>query len=263
MNWLNHLERKLGKYAIKRLMIYILSLNFLVFLLMLTNQFEILNLLRLDPGLVLQGQVWRLISFIFIPPSFSPIFILFVLYFYYLIGVSLEEEWGSFKFNLYYFTGMLATIVAAFIAGGASGIFLNLSLFLAFAFLFPNFEIRLFFILPVKIKYLAWVYWVIIIYTIVFGTLTDQVATLASIVNYFLFFGGDILRRIQLKRQVNYNRRRFFNEINRSNPIHKCEVCGITEKKDPRMDFSYCKECDGDYEYCTKHILQHNHVKRN
>ncbi len=261
MNWLERLERKWGKFAIKRLMYYIIGLNFIVFLLMLGTRTDVINFLKLEPSLVMQGQLWRIISFIFIPPDTSPLFILFVLYFYYLVGTSLEEEWGSFKFNVYYLAGMLATIIAAFTVGGSTGVFLNLSLFLAFAFLFPNYEIRIFFILPVKIKYLAGLYWIMIAFTVGFGSLSDKIVSLASVLNFFLFFGVDIVKRLKLRRQVHYNRQRFFSEIAKSRPIHQCEVCGTTEKKEPRMDFVYCKECDDEYEYCTRHIAAHKHKK--
>lgn len=260
MNWLTRLERKYGRFAIPKLMYYILSLNFVIFLLMmLGNGFHVVNYLTLVPSLVMQGEVWRLITFTFIPPSTSPIFILFVLYFYYLIGNSLEAEWGSFKFNVYYFSGMLATILAAFIAGGSTGVFLNLSLFLAFAFLFPNFEILIFFILPVKVKYLAILYWIIIAWTVATAPLPDKIASLASVVNFFLFFGVELIQRTRLRRQVHFNRRKFFSEIANTPPIHHCAVCGTTEKKEPRMDFAYCKDCDDEYEYCTRHITAHQH----
>lgn len=178
-----------------------------------------------------------------------------------MIGNTLEEEWGSFRFNVYYFSGMLAAIAGAFAVGASTGVFLNLSLFLAFAFLYPNFEIRLFFILPVKIKYLAGLYWVILAYTIGFGGLSAKVMAFASVVNFFLFFGIDLVKRLKLRNQVQSNRRRFYAEIAKSRPVHQCAVCGTTEKKEPRMDFAYCKECDEEYEYCTRHIANHEHKR--
>jgi hypothetical protein len=260
MGWLDRLEKKFGRFAIKRLMYYIISLNFVVFVLMLVNNnASIINILELNPSLALQGQWWRLISFIFIPPSTSPLFILFILYFYYLVGVSLEEAWGSFRFNIYYVVGMLASIAAAFIVGGSTGIYLNLSLFLAFAYLFPNYEILILFILPVKVKYLAWLYWVLLGVTVILGSLPNKIIALASVVNYLLFFGVDIFRNMNLKKQVHFNRRYFYSEIAKARPIHQCEVCGKTEKDDPRMDFAYCKECGGEYEYCSRHIANHIH----
>ncbi|NLY76111.1 MAG: rhomboid family intramembrane serine protease [Firmicutes bacterium] len=264
MNWLSKIERKFGHLAVKRLMHYIIIFNVLVLLLFYFYP-PILHALILVPRLVLKGELWRLVTYIFIPPTFSPLWVIFTLYFYYLVGTGLENEWGAFKFNIYYLTGMIGTTTGAFITGGgATALYLNLSLFFAFARIYPNFEILIFFILPVKIKYLAWLNWFFFGYNILFSTsLSAKIAALIAIGNYFLFFGKDTIEALKLKRQVYYNRKKFFDEIANTPPIHKCAVCGITEKDDPRMDFSYCKECGDDYEYCAKHINDHHHQKQN
>ena len=264
MNWINKIEKKFNHLAIKRLMYYIILGNGIVFFLnFLDPSRRIYYSLILIPELVLKGELWRLVSYIFIPPTFNPLWVVFTLYFYYLVGTSLEKEWGSFKFNLYYLTGMIGTTIAAFITGGGTtALYLNLSLFFAFARIYPNFEILIFFILPVKIKYLAWLNWLFFGYTVLFSPfLSTKIAALIAIGNYFIFFGRDTLQSLKLKRQVHYNRKKFFDEIANTPPIHKCAVCGITEKDDRRMDFSYCKECGDDYEYCTKHIDDHQHQK--
>src|SRR5690606_20929694 len=127
MKWIDRLERKFGRYAIKNLMTYIVILNAVVYMLMMIPGTNLLNKFVLEPSLVLKGEIWRLITYIFIPPSTSPIFIIFVLYFYYMIGSNLENEWGSFRFNLYYFLGMLGTTIATFITGGgATPLYINL-----------------------------------------------------------------------------------------------------------------------------------------
>ena len=145
MKFLDRLERKFGKYAISGLMTYIVIGNAAVFILnYLMPSLNIISKLALIPALVYKGQIWRLITFIFIPPNFSIIFIFFSLYFYYILGSGLEELWGSFKLNVYYLVGMVGTIIAALITGYSDATHLNLSLFLAFAYLFPNFEILLF-----------------------------------------------------------------------------------------------------------------------
>ena len=169
MNWLNKLERKFGKYSIKNLMLYIASLNFLVYLLIMVDQSNnIVYKLMLKPELILKGEVWRLITFIFIPPNTSAFFIIFALYFYYIAGRGLEHEWGSFKLNVYYLFGILGTIIASFITkGSATATYLNLSLFLAFARLYPDYEVLLFFVIPIKIKYFAYFNWFIIIGAII------------------------------------------------------------------------------------------------
>lgn len=262
MNWINKIERKFGHLAIKRLMYYIIIFNALVLLLYQIYP-PIYYFLALIPELVLKGEFWRLITYVFIPPTFNLFWAIFTLYFYYLVGTSLENEWGSSKFNLYYLTGMFGTTIGAFITGGdTTALYLNLSLFLAFARIYPDFQMLLFFIIPVKIKYLAWLNWIFLGFTVLTSPLTTKIAALIAVGNYFIFFGKETIQSLKLKRQVHYNRKKFFDEIANTPPIHKCAVCGITEKDDRRMDFSYCKECGDDYEYCTKHIDDHQHQKQ-
>lgn len=264
MKWLDRLNRRFGKYSIKNLMIYIVAANMLVFLLSLADRTGIIqSSLQLNPGLVLRGEVWRLVTFIFIPPQTSILLILFALYFYYMVGTSLEREWGSFKFNVYYLIGMLGTAVAAFIVWGPStGMYLNLSLFLAFARLFPNHQILLFFFIPIKVKYLAWLNWALIAYTLLTSPLPDKVAAVASVINFLIFFGRDIVVQLKRGRSSYANRQRFNAKLPRDFTMHRCHVCGITEKDDPRMDFRYCMLCEGDYEYCEKHLNNHVHIKQ-
>ena len=261
MNWISKIERKFGHLAIKRLMYYIIIFNAIV--LLLYHIFPpIYSFLTLEPARVLKGEFWRLITYVFIPPTFNLFWAVFTLYFYYLVGTSLENEWGSSKFNLYYLTGMLGTTIGAFISGGeATALYLNLSLFFAFARIYPDFQMLLFFIIPVKIKYLAWLNWIFFGFTVLTSPLTAKIAALVAIGNYFIFFGKETIQSLKLKRQVHYNRKKFFDEIANTPPIHKCAVCGLTEKDDRRMDFSYCKECGDDYEYCTKHIDDHQHQR--
>ena len=260
MNWVNRLERRFGRYAISNLIYYVIGVNFIIFLMMMFDKTGIVySTLNLDPELILRGEIWRLVTFIFIPPNTSPLWILFTLYVYYLVGSSLEREWGSFKFNIYYLIGMVATIATAFITGSSTGFYLNLSLYLAFAFLFPNFEFLIFFVLPVKVKYLAALYWIYLAFIVITGSPSDKIAVLASVVNFFVFFGTEFKGTLKLRRQVHHNRKRFFDEIASTPPIHTCAVCGITEKIDPKIDFFYCKTCGGFDEYCAKHINDHQH----
>ncbi len=262
MNWLDKMQRKFGRWAIPNLMNYIVILNAIVYLLTyLGRTSRIINSLTLEPALVMQGEIWRLVSYIFIPPMTSPIWIIFTLYFYYLVGNGLEQAWGSFKFNFYYLVGMIATTLVAFLTGGgATAIYLNLSLFLAFAYVFPNFEVLLFFIIPVKVKYLAWLNWIFIAYAVFTQPFHGKLIALASIVNYLLFFGKDLLQYSKRRREVYNNRRRFQDASNYEEPVHVCEFCGMTEKTDPNMVFQHCSECSPQYEYCTKHINNHKHI---
>jgi membrane associated rhomboid family serine protease len=244
-------------------MVYIVGITGFVYALSyFDNSGFFIRKLMLIPGLVLRGEVWRLVTYIFIPPNTSLMWILFVLYFYYMVGSALEHEWGSFKFNIFYLTGMLGTTIAAFITGnGATALYLNLSLFLAFARIYPDYELLLFFMIPVKVKYLAMLDWVFIIFTVLVGDMSTKLIAVVSIINYFLFFGRDILTKTKSNRQVYNNRRRFQSELPRNFTIHKCTICGKTEKDDPNMDFRYCPECEGDYEYCMDHVRNHEHIK--
>ncbi|HPU00644.1 MAG: rhomboid family intramembrane serine protease [Firmicutes bacterium] len=216
MKWMNKLERKYGRYALNNLIFYVIALNATVFILSyLSPQLE--ELLILYPQRVLQGELWRLLTYIFIPPTYSPLWIIFVLYFYYLVGSGLEQAWGAFRLNLYYLLGMIGTTLAAFITGaGYTGAYINQSLFFAFAHLYPDFEVLIFFILPVKVKYLAWLNWAILGFTAIFLPLPYKLAAVAAVANYFIFFGPDIYRRIKLRRQVQANRRRFFSEVRKA-----------------------------------------------
>lgn len=261
MNLLDKLERNFGRYAIRELMVYIIGINLLIYFLSYAYpESNAISKLWLNPHLIMKGEVWRLITFIFIPPSASVLWIFFILYFYYIVGTGLEHEWGSFRFNVYYFTGMIGTSLAAFIIGqGATALYLNMSLFLAFAYIYPNYEILLFFIVPVKVKYLAWLNWIFIAFTVLTAPLSAKAAAIVSVLNYFLFFGKDIVAKTSA-----YQRRRHFRSLSAppgKATIHKCTICGMTEEDDIKMEFRYCSQCEGDYEYCMPHLKTHEHVK--
>lgn len=261
MPLLDRLERKLGRFAIKQLMTYIIGLNLLVYLLSLAYpESSAPGLLYLDPRLVLQGEVWRLVTFVFIPPAASILWIAFILYFYYMVGTGLEHEWGSFRFNVFYLTGMLGTVLAAFLTGaGSSALYLNLSLFLAFAYIYPDFEILLFLILPVKVKYLAWLNWLFLAFTVLTAPLAAKAAAVVAMGNYFIFFGADIISNMRNRGSAYRRTSRFAGAPAVKATIHKCVTCGKTEKDDPKLEFRYCSTCEGDFEYCLDHLKTHEH----
>jgi hypothetical protein len=260
--WLDRLEKKLGKYSIKNLMLYITVLNGVVFILQyLAPEADFVNKLTLVPSLVLKGEVWRLVTFLFIPMSFHPFWIIFTLYFYYMIGTSLEHEWGAFKFNVYYFIGVLGTIAGAFLGGLGTSTFLNLSLIFAFAYLFPNYQIMIFFFFPVKIKYLALFYAAGLVFTFALMPIVGLITVLGSAVNFILFFWKDIYYRIRFNRKAYMNQKEFKEKIPKIHVMHRCTICGITDVEDRKMDFRYCVDCEGDYEYCMDHLYNHEHVK--
>ncbi len=260
LKWLNKLERKYGRYAISGLMKYIVAANLAVFLLEVINPGLEANLM-LIPQAVMAGQVWRLVTFILIPPATSAFWILFTLYFYYIIGMGLEQAWGSFKFNIYYLVGMIATIIVSLIGGSpATGIFINLTLFLAFASIYPNHEVLLFFILPVKVKYLGILNAVLLAQQFIMGGVGIKLMILASLANYFIFFGKDFIELFKTKKKVKRNKEKFKVIEMKDYVRHRCTVCGITERDDPNMEFRYCSKCSGHKEYCMNHLKNHEHI---
>lgn len=216
MKWINTLNRKFGRFGIPHLMILLSSAMLGVFLAdLLLPDMGLSALLMLNTNLVAQGQVWRLITFIFLPPNTSVLWILFSLYFYCLLGNSLENEWGAFRFNLFYLCGMVGAILAALFTGGwGTNVYLNLSLFLAFAAIYPDFKLILFFVFPVKVKYLAALDGVLLVVSLILGDWSVRLSIVMSLLNVILFFGGDFLRNI--KQQAGYwKTRRNFRKYSR------------------------------------------------
>jgi hypothetical protein len=194
---LDRLSYKLRRFGIPGLMKYIVISMGAVFILDLIYGGGLSSYIMFDKAAILHGQVWRLISFIFLPINSSPLFIIFTLYFYWLIGEALEHEWGVTKFNLFYLIGILGTIAAGMVTGYATNYFLNLSLFFAFAILFPNYEISLFFIIRVKVKWLAYLDAAYFLYMLIVSSWPGRISLLVSLANIALFFGQDALNRIR------------------------------------------------------------------
>lgn len=262
MKWLNKLERKFGGFGIRNLMKYIVMLSAVAFVIVKSNPTgEIYERLMLSPEMVWQGEVWRLITFIFLPDTLNLFWAAISLYFYYFIGSTLENEWGTFRFNLYYFVGIIGTVIVAMVFGiVATPAFINLSLFLAFATIYPNHEFTIYFVLPVKAKYLALLDWGYFALAILTGAMPTKLIAIVGLVNYFAFFGLDIVKAMKENRQIHSNRQRFRREIPRNITYHRCTVCGKTEKDDPKLEFRYCNICEGDYEYCMEHVRNHEHI---
>lgn len=200
---LNKLERKFGRYYIPNLMLYLVVGNLIVFIFdFLFPELYISSYMYFDREAIMQGQVWRIISFVLEPYSYNPMWMLFSCYFYWLIGSQLEQVWGGFRFNVFYITGIIGTILGGLITGFASAEYLNLSLFLAFAILFPNERFLLFFIIPVKAKWLAWIDAAILIIDVItafsFGFWQSGVCILISFLNLAVFFGTDVLGMMRI-----------------------------------------------------------------
>jgi len=255
--WLNKLERKIGRFAIPRLICYIVFLNTLVFILAYANP-GFIQSLTLDPAKVTHGEIWRLLTFLFIPPTLSPVFIGFELYLLYLFGEGLEQEWGIFQLNLYYLIGALSTMAVAFfiLKANLSNFFLNTSIFLAFAAIYPDFVLHLFFLIPIRVKYIAYLVWFGYAVSLLFGAWPTKLATMVIITNYLLFFGRYHYIAAKTRRRAwSYRKKVGFGEGPRT--IHRCYVCSRTEADDKKLEFRVCTDCLPPREYCSEHLDGH------
>ena len=281
MNFLDKMQRKYGKFAITNLMLYIMIGQTIVLFYSLLLGSGLLNLLYFNPVLIMRGQIWRLFTFVFIPNTMSPIWFLFAVFLYYSIGSALEHAWGTFKFNVYYLLGMIFNMLGLLIVQlifyrgtidalgfysamySSITIYLNLSLFLAYAVLYPEVQFLVYGILPVKVKYLAAIDIVFLAYGFFSGPVGERVLVIVSLLNFLLFFGGKLLhgRPTTTQKQFKAQQR----ELKQGPPIkvafHKCSVCGKTELTDPDMEFRYCSKCNGNHEYCMEHLHNHQHIE--
>jgi membrane associated rhomboid family serine protease len=252
MNWLDRLERRFGFLGIPGLPRILVGFVALVFgLTWFLPGFT--SMLTLDPVRIRHGEVWRLVTYIFIPQSTSPLWILFALWFLWFIGDGLERAWGSFRLTLYFLVGMIGTTAAAFFFGGNfSNSMLITSLFYAFARFYPDVVIYIFFVLPVKIKWVAWAMGALLFYGFFVGTNSYRLALVAALSNYLIFFGREIFYEARHRRGVSARRRRFeVDSRSEAEPLHKCAACGATELSDPNLDFRVAR--DGE-EYCIAHL---------
>ena len=277
---LNRFCRKHPRFGIPNLMTIVAVGTALVYLL---NQFgqgvSLSSILALFPALVLRGEVWRLVTFVFVPMS-GGILLLLELYFYWFIGSALEREWGTAKFTLFYLSGVVLNILFGFLSlltGDFTALvtmrYVNLSLFFAFATLYPNLQVLLFFIIPIKVKWLAWVDAALFAWSVISSLLSLDVVgailPLVAILNYFLFFASDLLGALgYAKRRVQHqtshqtiNFKKAARQAQQKGYIHKCAVCGKTDTDYPDMEFRYCSKCNGYYCYCKDHINNHVHIE--
>jgi len=246
---------------------------------MMDTSGNFLALLRFDPSLIMRGQIWRIVTWILFPIDFSPIFLAISLYFYYMIGTTLEREWGASKFTIYYIFGVLLHIIYGFITWFALGwtpfiipSFLNLSMFFAFAVLFPDHRILLLFIIPVKIKWLALANAAFFVYTITVNLLAGRfmpaLLPVIATLNFLLICGYDLLLLLRpIKARTSTKAIKFKKAARKvqredSRPYrHKCAVCGKTDTDNPGLEFRYCSRCEGYHCFCIDHINNHVHFK--
>jgi len=257
MSFLARLENKIGHWAIPGLLRYVAALNALCYVLLKINP-RFIDFLVLDRTALLHGEVWRLLTYIFIP-SLGGLFpdwftmAFYVLYLFW-VGDGLEQAWGAFRLNAYYLLGMLGTTVAAFISNGdPAGFMLNTTLLLAFARFYPDVTILFMFILPVKVKWLAWITGAFLIFGLLVSGWAHRLATGAALVNYLIFFGRDIFLHARTHREISQRRIRFESQIRTSDDhaLHRCQTCGRTEQSAPDLEFRVA--ADGE-EYCLEHL---------
>ena len=189
---LDKLNRKIGRYALKNLMTIIVAGTAIVWLLdMFVYQRTgvlVSGWLYFNKTAILRGQVWRLITFVFVPEQYNLLYLALSLYFYWVIGSALEREWGAFRFDAYYFCGMICAIISGFITGYATVYYLHLSLFLAFAIMYPNYTVLLFFAFPIKMKWLAFIDLALLLLTAIFSSWIERIALVVALLNIALFF---------------------------------------------------------------------------
>lgn len=275
-NWLDKMERRFGRYAIRNLTMYLLAGYAIGYLLSFTMP-QLLTYFTLEPAQILKGQVWRLLSWVIIPPNDNIIFVIFMMLLYYSLGNTLESYWGAFRYNVYIFSGILFTVIGAFIVNGLIGgitgfgslystYYINMSIFLACASIMPDYQLLLYGIIPIKMKWLAILDVVLLAVDAVRGGLIIRIVIIASLLNFIIFFFCNRNLRGHSPKQA-ARRKKFQKQISRpqnqyaGGAKHRCAVCGRTELDDPTLEFRYCSKCNGNYEYCQDHLFTHEHVK--
>lgn len=210
--------------------------------------------------LVLDGEVWRLLTFFFVPFTQDPIFLLFAYLIFYMMGNALEAYWGVVRYNAFLWLGAVLTIAAAGVVHDqqVSGSFLQGTVFLAFATINPDFELRLFFVLPVKVKWLALIQVAGYLLAMVSGSWAVILMVLASVGNYLVFFSSGLASRARnAARKAQWERKQLDTA---AVPRHTCTTCGLDSNVAPQMDFRYCSKCEGEHAYCEEHLHNHQHV---
>ena len=270
--------------GIPNLMLYIVLGTAVVYLMsQMSGNYLLYDILCFNRQRILGGEVWRLITYPLTYGVSNTLLMAISLFCYYSLGRAMENIWGTLRFNLFYLTGVVMMDVYCMIFGGvASATYLNLSLFLSYATLFPNAQFLLFFIIPIK----AWIFALIDLAIVLLDLFTlpfpYSLFSVISLANYFLFFGKDVLNVIPMSWRA--NARRLFRakpasqkkakvipfdagsyEATKATPkapyTHRCTVCGRTDVSNPELEFRYCSRCKGYYCYCQDHINNHVHIQ--
>ncbi len=277
--WLDRFCYNHPNLGIPNLMMIVVIGNVFVYFMDMFSNHYMSQLLMFSTPMILRGEIWRILTFIFVPTTgygdmFSTLWFVMTTLFYYYVGNALERQWGTTRFTVFYGLGVIMNIAVGFVAGATTMYYVNMSMFFAFATLYPDMRVLLYGILPLKVKWLAWIDAALFAFDISFsltsGLWVTAVLPLAAILNYFLFFWDDLrnlLRRTGQRaahrvnpQTVNFKKAQRQVREHRGY-LHKCAVCGITDADDPTMEFRYCSKCNGYYCYCMKHINNHVHVQ--
>ena len=265
------------RFGVPNLILYIVVANVIVYLLDSFSGAGLSQLLYFSLGLVTSGQLWRLVTFVLIPEGGSAFFLLISCYFYYWIGTTLERRWGTAKFTCYYLGGMVFTLLGTILASLAIGVsipltgasYVNFAMFLAFAAMWPDAQVLLFFVIPIKIKYLAYFdlayfAWIIARYLLA-GAWYLAVIPVMALLNFLIFFWPELqtllgLRSVQARQTVRRRAAQVKHEAQSANAgLRTCAVCGRTNQTNPELDFRYCSRCAGYHCFCSDHIFSHVH----
>lgn len=295
---MSKLEKKFSKYAIKNISLYLIVCYAFGYIMELINP-EVLMMLALDPyKIIMKFQIWRIFTWVLIPPGSISFWVIISLYFYWSLGTSLEQTWGTYRYNVYLFTGFLCTVLGSFLyllvgtlqyhptfsalgvsltrtmelvgAGAAysfSTYYVNMSILLLFAFTFPDVQVLLMFIIPIKVKWIGIAYAVLlgvnVVTCFIHGAIPTVISIVMSLLNFVIFYLMYKRRKsritpAQMKRRVVYRTKTY---MAGSSTRHKCAICGRTEQDGDHMEFRYCSKCVGNYEYCQDHLFTHTHVQ--
>lgn len=315
--FINKLERKFGKYAIHNLAMYIIGAYVIGYIFSFINS-GFMDALTLNPYRIFHGEIWRLVTWVLVPPSNFGLFTIIMLFFYYSLARNLEYSWGAFRFNLYIFSGIIMTIIGAILyyfvteltimkdladslehmdeaqissafeslysSSNISNLatlkdayykgmfsffstyYINLSIFLAFAACYPDMQVLLYFIIPIKIKWMAYLDVAILLFEVIrfvrAGIWAGVVAIVVSLLNFVIFFMGTRNMNRVSPKEIR-RKRAYSKQVQSAARItkHKCSICGKTNEDDETLEFRFCSKCDGNYEYCQNHLFTHEHIK--
>lgn len=258
MTFLDSLEKKYGKYVPENLTYYLVIGQIIAYVVAyLYPQYH--GIFALRGNLVLAGEWWRLILFVFTPAGDSLIWVAFAWYMFYFFGIGLEKHWGAFRYLTYLLIAYLGVILCSFLFPLQTivGTYVFLSVFLSFAYLYPDVQLMIFFIIPVKVKWLGVLAWVVAGSTLLLGSFPSKILTIAAIANFFVFFGRDLLRSYRMQKSP------VITPVSWDTPGVKniCAVCGKYEMEHRDLDFRYCTDCNPITCYCEEHLEHHRHKK--